>query len=58
LSDEALAVVGERHHGRRRPRAFLVHDHGRLTAFHDCHHRIGRPEIDTDDFSSHVMSLE
>ena len=43
LPDEPLAVLGEGHHGRRRPRAFLVHDHGRLTAFHDRYHRVGRP---------------
>ena len=34
-------------------RAFLVHDDGGLSAFHDRDDRVGRAEVDSDDFAWH-----
>ena len=40
--------------GRRRARAFLVDDDGRLPAFHDRDDRVGRAQVDSDDSCSSV----
>ena len=41
--------------GRRRPRALLIHDDGRLAAFHDRHDRVRRAQVDSDDFVWHFF---
>ena len=56
LADQPLAVLGERHDRRRGPRAFLVDDDCRLAAFHDGDDRVGRAEVDSNDFAWHVLS--
>ena len=38
----------DRDHRRRQPLAFRVGDDGRLAAFDGGHHRVRRPEVDTD----------
>ena len=48
LTDEAFLVVGERHHRRRRPRAFGVLDDPRVRTVHDRDTGVGRAEIDAD----------
>ena len=48
LADEHLAVLGERHDGRRRPRALGVRDDGGLATFEYGDDRVGRPQVDTD----------
>ena len=53
LADEALAVLGDGDNRRRGARAFLIHDDGRLAAFHNGDHRVGRAQIDSNHFSSH-----
>ena len=56
LADEALAIVGERDHGRRGARALRVLDHLGVLAVHDGDARVGRAQIDTDHLS-HVHLL-
>jgi len=51
LTHEPLPLVGEGHHRRRRPAAFLVRDDGGVTAFHDGHAGVRRAQIDSDHFS-------
>jgi hypothetical protein len=48
LADQDLAVLAERDHGGRRPRAFGVFDHLCLPAFHHGDTGIGRSQIDAD----------
>ena len=36
-------------------RAFLIDDDGRLPAFHDGDDRVGRAEVDSNDFAWHVV---
>ncbi len=50
LPYQPLAFFGERDDGRRDPRAFLIDEHGGLSAFHDRDHGVGRPEVDSNDF--------
>ena len=47
----------ERDDRRRRPRAFLIDDDGRLAAFHDGDDRVGRAEVDSDHFAWHWLIL-
>jgi hypothetical protein len=42
LADQALAGLGERHHGRGCPAALRVVDHDGLAALEDGHDRVGR----------------
>ena len=35
----------------REPRAFLIDDDGRLIPFHDRDDRVGRAEVDSNDFA-------
>ena len=51
LTDQPFAAFGESHDRRRGPIPFLVGNDRRLAAFHDSHHRIGGPQIDSDDFA-------
>ena len=57
LAHQPLAVFGEGDDRGRRPAAFGVRDDDRIAAFHDGDHRVGGPEVDTDDFRSHVDSM-
>ena len=50
LAHEALAILGERHHRGRGPRAFRVLDHLGLGPVHDGDAGIGGSEVDSDDF--------
>ncbi len=50
-ADKALAVTRECDHRRRGPVAFRVGDDGRFAAFHDSHARIGRAQVNADDFT-------
>ena len=50
LADEHFALVGERDDARREPVAFGVRDDLRLFAFHDGDDRVGRAQVDADDF--------
>ena len=54
LTDEDLAVLGERHHRRGGAGAFCVRDDGGLAAFEDGHHRVRRTEVDSDR-TSHCL---
>ena len=47
----ALAILSESDDGRRRARAFVIDDNGRLVAFHHGHAGIGGAQVDSDDFS-------
>ena len=55
LADHDLALVGERDDAGRQPVSFGIGDHLHLVAFHHGHDRIGRAQVDADDFlaSSH-----
>ena len=57
LADEPLAVVGEGDDRRRRARPFGVLDDLRGLAVHDRDARIGRAEVDTDNFSHFTVSF-
>ena len=59
LADEDIALVGERDDARRQPIAFRVGDDLRFFAFHHGDDRVGRAQVDADDFfaSSHVFPL-
>ena len=48
LADETLAVLGERHHRRRRAGALRVGDDRGLAPFPGGDDRVRRPEVDTD----------
>ena len=52
LTNEPFAVFGETDHGRRDAGALLVDDDGGLPAFHHGNDRVGRAEVDSDDFAS------
>src|SRR5690606_27850065 len=47
LTDQDLAVLRERDHGRRGPRALRVRDDGGLTALENRDDGVGRPQVDT-----------
>ena len=49
--DQPLARLGERDNRRRQPAAFRVGDDDRLAAFDDRDDRVGRAEVDADDFA-------
>src|SRR5690606_22138742 len=51
LADEHLVVLGERDDRGCRAIALTVLDHARLTAFHNRDARVGRAEVDADDFA-------
>ena len=51
LADQHFVVLGERDDRRRGAVAFAVLDHARLAAFHDRDARVGRAEVDADDFA-------
>src|SRR2546425_3333198 len=53
LTDEPLAILRERDHGRRDPAAFGIGDDDGIAALHHRDYRVGRPEVDPDDFLSH-----
>ena len=44
-------VLRKAHHGRRGARAFLVHDDRRLSPLHYRNDRVGRAEVDANDFA-------
>ena len=48
LTDQHLAVTGERDDGRRRARTFGVGDDAGLAALKDTDHRVGGSEVDAD----------
>ena len=56
LADEDVALVGERDDARRQAVAFRVRDDLRLVAFHHGDDRVGRAQVDADNFfaCSHV----
>ena len=56
LADKAFARICKCDHGRRSARALRILDNLGLAAFHDRDARIGRAEVDTDDFR-HVATL-
>ena len=56
LTDQALAVFGERDHGRRCTRAFGVLDDAGLSALHDSDARIRGAKVNTDYFA-HIFTL-
>ena len=56
LTDQPLPVLGESHHRRRRPAAFLVDHNSGLSAFHDRDHRVGGAEVDSNHFA-HLSQL-
>src|SRR3546814_731667 len=56
LADQALTILGERDHRRRRARAFGIFDNLGLDAFHHRNAAIGGAQIDSDNFS-HSSSL-
>src|SRR5665647_863435 len=57
LADQPLAVVGERDNGRRSALSFRVLDHLGVLAVHDRDARIGRAEVDTNDFGHSLCLL-
>ena len=50
VADQAVALVGEGDDAGRQAIAFLVGDDLDLAAFHDGHDRVGRAQVDADDF--------
>ena len=57
LADQALAGVGEGDHGRGRPCALGILNNLGVAAFHDRDARIGRAQVDTNDFRHDCLSL-
>ena len=55
LTDEDVAVLGERDDGGRGARAFRVGDDDGLACFQDGHAGIGGAEVDADDFTHMVF---
>ncbi len=56
LSHQPFPRLGEAHHRRSQTGAFRIRNDNRLAAFHDGHHRICRPQINTNYFR-HKNSL-
>ena len=56
LPDQDFAVLREAHDGRGQAAALLVRDHRGVPALDDRHHRVRRPEVDTD-YLRHVDVL-
>jgi hypothetical protein len=56
LANEAFTFLREGDDGGGRPRTFLVHDDRRLPAFHNGYDRVGRAQIDSDDFA-HLIPI-
>jgi hypothetical protein len=50
LTHEALPIFAEGHHRRRQATPLLVGDYDWVSAFHDCHHRVGCPEVNANNF--------
>ena len=42
---QPFAILGERHHRRGGPPAFLIRDNYRLSTFHHGDYRVGRPQV-------------
>ncbi len=57
LADQPLAVVGEGDDGRRRALPLGVLDDLGVLAVHDRDARVGRAEVDADDFCHACFSL-
>ena len=55
-ADQPLAAGGDGDDRRRQPLALRVGDDGRLATFDGGHHRVGRPQVDTD-CPCHVLLL-
>ena len=51
LADQPLAGLGEGDDRRRQASAFRVGDDDRFAAFHDGDDRVGRAQVDADDFA-------
>src|SRR5204862_2904004 len=51
VADEALAGLGEAHHGRRHPAALFVDDDARVGVVHVRADRVGGSQIDPDDLA-------
>ena len=51
LPDETLAGLRNCHYGRRRASAFLVRDHYRLAALHNCDDRVRCPEVNSNNLA-------
>ncbi len=51
LADQPLARLGDSHDRRGRPPAFLVRDYHWLATLHDGDHRVGRPQINSNNFT-------
>ena len=51
LTDQALALLRETDDRWSGAIAFLVNDDGGLAAFHDRDDRVGRAEVDSNDFA-------
>jgi hypothetical protein len=57
LTDEAFAVLVERHHRRAEPSALRGGDDRRLSAFHDGDNAVGGTKVDANDFAHGVSPL-
>ncbi len=57
FADEHVALIGERDDARREPIAFGVRNDLRFFTFHHGDDRVGRTQVDTDNFfpSSHGL---
>ena len=55
LADQPFPVLTEGDDRGGRARTFLVHDDGRLPAFHHGHDRVRGPQIDSDDLAHLVL---
>ncbi len=57
VPDQPLPRLREGDHRRRQPSTLGVRDDNRLSTFHDGNNRIGRPEVDPDDFAHSITSI-
>ena len=57
LSHETLARLCNGHHGRRRPRPFLVGDYHRFAALHHSHYGVRRSQVNSNNLTHRHSSF-
>src|SRR3954464_1263726 len=56
LAYQALAILGKGDDRWGGPTPFGVGNDDRVPTLHNCHNRVGGPQVDADDFGRHVYS--
>ena len=57
LPDQPFARFRDGNDRRSRSPALLIRNHGRFSALHHSNHRIGRPQIDSNDLAHDLFPL-